>query len=166
MNNPKINKTKKLRSLNEYNSKMGSITEEDIKEYISKIKDTLYNFNNTYIGKEYANMKQNLNLFLMKSCNLSLLKLKNNFELASSKFITILSREIYNKLEIKLFSQYNEIEYYIKNNSKNIEIAFEKYLNLLNYSSNLIELSYSIVYTRVNTYFQIFSDLIQGKLNI
>jgi hypothetical protein len=78
--------------------------------------------------------------------------------------LTILTREANNKLKIKLYNQYNEIEYYIKNNSKNIAVVVEKYLNLLNNSFNLMELSYSIVYERGNEYFQIFSDIIQGKL--
>jgi hypothetical protein len=92
------------------------------------------------------------------------LKLKNNIDLVSLKFLTILTREANNKLKIKLYNQYNEIEYYIKNNSKNIAVVVEKYLNLLNNSFNLMELSYSIVYERGNEYFQIFSDIIQGKL--
>ena len=160
----KINKTKNLRNLNGYNSKMGAISEEDIYGYISKIKNTLFKFNNSYTNKEYSNIKQDLNLFLIKSCNLYLLKLKNNIDLVSLKSSTILTRETNNKLKIKLYEQYNEIEYYIKNNSKNIEAAVEKYLNLLNYSSYLMELSYSIVYTRANEYFHTFSEIIQGKL--
>jgi hypothetical protein len=93
-----------------------------------------------------------------------LLKLKNNIDLVSLKFLTILTKEANNKLKIQLYKKYNEIEYYIKNNSKNIEVVVEKYLNLLNYSSNLMELCYSIVYTRANEYYQIFSEIIQGKL--
>ena len=143
---------------------MGAISEEDINNYISKIKNTLFNFYNSYATKGYANLKKNLNLFLMKSCNSYLLKLKNNIDLVSLKFLTILTREANNKLKIKLYNQYNKIEYYIKNNSKNVEAVVEKYLNLLNNSFNLMELSYSIVYTRGNEYFQIFSDIIQGKL--
>ena len=162
--NSKINKTKNLRNLNEYNSKMGAISEEDINDYISKIKNTLFNFYNSYAIKGYANMKKNLNLFLIKSCNSYLLKLKNNIDLVSLKFLTILTREANNKLKMKLYNQYYEIEYYIKNNSKNIEAVVEKYLTLLTNSSDLIELSYSILYARGNEYFQIFSDIIQGKL--
>jgi len=160
----KINKSENLRNLNGYNSKMGAISKEDIYDYISKIKSTLLNFNNSYTNKEYSNMKQDLNLFLIKSCNLYLLKLKNNIDLVSLKSATILTREANNKLKIKLYNQYNEIEYFIKNNSKNIESAVENYLYLLNYSSYLMELSYSIVYTRANEYFQLFSEIIQGKL--
>ena len=160
----KNNKTKYLRNLNGYNSKMGAISGEDIYSYISMIKKTILNFNNSFTSKEYTNIKQNLNLFLMKSCNLYLLKLKNNIDLVSLKFLTILTKEANNKLKIQLYKKYNEIEYYIKNNSKNIEVVVEKYLNLLNYSSNLMELCYSIVYTRANEYYQIFSEIIQGKL--
>ena len=162
--NSSHNKAKNPRNLYGYNSKMSPIAEEDIYEYISKIKYTLYNFNNFYIGREYENMKQNLNLFLIKSCNLSLLKLKHNIDLTSSKLISILTREAYNKLKIKLFNQYNGIEYFIKNSSKNIENVVEQYFNLLNYSSNLMELGHSIIYARVDTYFHVFSNLIQGKL--
>ena len=122
----KIYKTKNLRNLNGYNNKMGAISEEDIYGYISKIKSTLFKFNNSYTNKEYSNIKQDLNLFLIKSCNLYLLKLKNNIDLVSLKSSTILTRETNNKLKIKLYEQYNEIEYYIKNNSKNIEAAVEK----------------------------------------
>ena len=46
-NNSKINKTKNLRNLNGYNSKMGGISEEDIYDYILKIKNTILNFNNS-----------------------------------------------------------------------------------------------------------------------
>ena len=92
---------------------MGVISEEDIYEYIQKIKNTLFNYNNSYTSKEYANIKQNFNLFLMKSCNLYLLNIKNNIDLVYFKFLAILTREANNKLKIKLYNQYNEIEYYI-----------------------------------------------------
>ena len=48
-----INITKNIRNLDGYNSKMGAIKEDDIDSYILEIKDTLFNFNNSYLNKEY-----------------------------------------------------------------------------------------------------------------
>ena len=55
---------------------MGIITEGDINSYILEIRDTLLNFNNSYLGKEYENMKISSNLFLIKTNNIYLTKLK------------------------------------------------------------------------------------------
>ena len=108
-----INITKKIRNLDGYNSKMGAITEEDLDSYILEIKDTLFNFNNSYLNKEYENMKKNLNFFIMKISNIYLTKLKTNIDLVASKFSTILTKDIYMQLKNKLFEQYNDIEEYI-----------------------------------------------------
>ena len=67
-------------------------------------------------------------------------------------------------MENRLFKQYFEIESYIKNYSKLVEININKFSYLLNYSSNLIEKNYYILYGKVNGYFQLFSDLINEKL--
>ena len=163
-NERNISSNQQKRNLDGYNSKMGAITENDIYGFISEIKDSLFNFNNSYLNNDYKKMKNSLNSFLIKSSNVYLVKLKQNINIVASQFSTILTKNIYNQLENKLFKQYYEIESYIKNYSKLLEININKFSSLLDYSSKLIENNYYILYEKVNGYFQLFSDLIQEKL--
>ena len=159
-----INITKNIRNLDGYNSKMGAITEEDIDSYILEIKDTLFNFNSSYLNKEYENMKKSLNLFIMKISNIYLVKLKTNIDLVASKFSNMLTKDIYMQLKNKLFEQYIDIEAYIQKYSKLVENDINYFSELLNDSSELIKLSYDISFYRVKGYYQIISELIQTKL--
>ena len=152
------------RNLDGYNSKMGAITENDICEYIFEIRDNLYNFNNSLLNEDYKNMKNTLNKFLIKNSNLYLIKLKQNINIIASKFSTILTKNVYNQLDNKLFKQYFEIESYINNYSNILEKRINKFSSLLNYSSKLIEKNYYTLYRKVNGYFQLFSNLIHEKL--
>ena len=145
---------------------MGAIKEDDIDSYILKIKDTLFNFNNSYLNKEYKKMIINLNLFIMKISNIYLTKLKTNIDLVASKFSTILTKDIYMQLKNKFFEQYNDIEAYIQKYSKLIEICTNDFSVLLNDSSKLVKLSYDITLNRVKGYYQILSELIQLRLKL
>jgi len=74
----KINKliNKNILDLNGYNSKMGAITENDINYYILEIKDTLFNFNKSYLDKDYKKIFSLSNTFFTKINSTYLNKLK------------------------------------------------------------------------------------------
>ena len=76
----KINKlkNKKLRKLEEYDSTKGSITESDINNYILELQNILYNFNGSYLNKEFRNLNRVYKSFLDKINNTNLLKLKTS----------------------------------------------------------------------------------------
>ena len=165
--NSKINDiqgTKNKRKLNGYNSKNNSITTEDIDDFILDLKETLLDFNKSYLSKEYNNMNNSLIIYLENIRNNYLGKLKKNIDIVGSKFKTILTEEIYKKLEQELFKQYYEIESFILDSSAQFEKHIKDYMFLLNYSSKLIELNYYLVYWRAKGYFQLFSQLIEESL--
>jgi hypothetical protein len=165
--NSKINDiqgTKNKRKLNGYNSKNNSITEKDIDDYILDLKETLLDFNNSYLSKEYKNINNSLIVYLENIRNNYLGKLKKNIDIVGSQFKTILTNEIYKKMEQELFKQYYEIESFIYDGSAQFEKYIKDFMMLLNYSSKLIELNYYLVYWRAKGYFQLFSQLIEKSL--
>ena len=159
-----IQGTKNKRKLNGYNSKNNSITGGDINDFILDLKESLLDFNNSYLSKEYNNMNNSLIIYLENIRNNYLGKLKKNIDIVGSKFKTILTKEIYKKFEQEFFKQYYEIESFILENSAQFEKYIKDYMILLNYSSKLIELNYYLVYWRAKGYFQLFSQLIEKSL--
>ena len=162
----KINKliNKNIIGLNGYNSKMGAITENDINYYILEIKDTLFNFNKSYLDKDYKQILFSSNSFFTKINFTYLNKLKKNIDKTAYRFSSILTKDIYNKLKINLYKQYKEIELYINNNSNLIEINKNQYLNFLNFSSDLIKFNYNLVQLRIKNYYENLNKIIQEKL--
>ena len=166
LNKTKINKltNKNIINLDGYNSKMGAITENDIDYYILEINDTLYNFNKSYLNKEYKEILPKIKKLFMKINNTYLNKLKKNIDKTAFKFSSILTKDIYTKLNINLCKQYNDIESYINNASQLIEMNINKFLNLLNFSSNFINYNYILVSTRIKNYYEILNNLIQKNI--
>ena len=166
LNKTKINKltNKNIINLDGYNSKMGAITENDIDYYILEINDTLYNFNKSYLNKEYKEILPKIKKLFMKINNTNLNKLKKNIDKTGFKFSSILTKDIYTKLNTNLCKQYNYIESYINNASQLIENNINKFLNLLNFSSNIINYNYILVSTRTKNYYEILNNLIQKNI--
>jgi len=65
---------------------------------------------------------------------------------------------------MNLYKQYNDIESYINNSSKLIEMNINNFINLLNFSSNIIEFNYILIFTRTKNYYEILNDLIQKSI--
>jgi len=65
---------------------------------------------------------------------------------------------------MNLYKQYNDIESYINNSSKLIEMNINNFINLLNFSSNIIEFNYILISTRTKNYYEILNDLIQKNI--
>jgi hypothetical protein len=162
----KINKFKnrKLQNLEEYNSSMGAITENDINSFILDMQTILYDFNQSYLDIEFKDINRFSKIFLEKINNTYLLKLKRSIEMISIKFITIFTKDSYSIFENKLFEQFNNISYYINNGSELIENTKNAFVNTLNDSSILIGTIFNISYMKINTYYKIFYQLIQDKL--
>ena len=162
----RVNRTNisKFRKLEEYNSKMGAISENDINDFLLEMEYILYSFNDSYLGKDYKNINRAFNLFYYNMKDNYLFKLKRSIEMAAFKFSTILTEESYNKLKDNMYIQYNKIDSYVNNNLELINISKNNFLNLLNYSSSFIELIYNLSYQRVDGYYKTFSELIQNKM--
>jgi hypothetical protein len=88
---------KNIIGLNGYNSKMGAITENDINYYILEIKDTLFNFNKSYLDKDYKQILSLSNSFFIKINSTYLNKLKKNNDKIAYRFSSILTKDTYNK---------------------------------------------------------------------
>ena len=80
INQTKINelRNQKFKNLVGYDSTMGSIEEDEIEKYILKIQDTLFNFNNSYLSKEYINIQTKSDNYINKEGDLYLAKLKKH----------------------------------------------------------------------------------------
>jgi hypothetical protein len=162
----KINKqiiNKKIRKLKGYDSTMGSVTKNDILYYLDQLKNTLYNFNESYLGKDYKSFNNNISRYITKINCSYLQKLKRSIDFTFKKFSSILTEDSYNQFEDILFNQYNDIEIYINNNSNLIELSKEKFLCILNRTSLLFEFLYNISYTKVNSLYDIYYNIIQEK---
>ena len=167
INQTKINELRKekLKNLEGYDCAIGAIEEDEIEKYILKIQDTLYNFNDSYLDREYRNIQVKSISYLKKTAELYLVKLKKNIELSSARFSTILTRDVYKKLEENLLQQYYKIESYIFGcNITKIENIRDKFLFLLNETSSLIEFNYIFFNGRVKNYYETFSNLTQKSI--
>ena len=168
INQTKINQLRKekLKNVDKYDSTMGAIGEDEVEKYILKIQDTLYNFNHSYLDKEYRNIQAKSNSFFKKISDLYLSKLKKNIELSSAKFSTILTSNAYKSLKENLLKQYYKIESYIFNcNITKIENIRDKFIILLNETSSLMEFNYIILNGRVKNYYEALYNITQKSIN-
>ena len=74
---------------------MGPITENDIIDNLNIIKESLYNFNKTYLSKDYKYIKSNFNRFINNINNSYLVQLKRSLNIVALKFSTILTESSY-----------------------------------------------------------------------
>ena len=65
---------------------MGAITENDINYYILEIKDTLFNFNKSYLDKDNKQILSLSNSFFTKINSTYLNKLKKNIDKIAYRF--------------------------------------------------------------------------------
>ena len=169
-NFPKINKrqvnnlkNKKVRKLNGYDHTMGAITNDDVISFLLAIESTLYNFNKSYLGKEFKNINKASSKYFDKVNNTYLSKLKRNIEMVALKFSTFLTKNNYKILENNIYSQYNNILSYINSISDSIENQKNYFVNYLNYSSAFLEIIYNLSYNSVYGNYQIFCNQIENK---
>ena len=169
-NIPRINKrevnilkNKKVRKLNGYDHTMGAITKDDVISFLLDIESTLYNFNKSYLGKEFKNINKASSKYFDKVNNTYLSKLKRNIEMVALKFSTFLTKNNYKILENNIYSQYNNILSYINSFSDSIENQKNYFVNYLNYSSAFLELIYNLTYNSVYGNYQIFCNQIENK---
>jgi len=164
-NKRKVNrlKNKKIRKLNGYDHTMGAITKNDVISFLLDIESTLYNFNKSYLGKEFNNINKTSSKYFNKINSTYLKKLKRNIEMVALKFSTILTKNNYNILENNIYSQYNNISSYINSYSDLIEAQKNSFVNFLNYSSTFLEMIYNLSYNSVYGNYQIFCNHIENK---
>ena len=143
---------------------MGGITESDILDFLLNINDTLNNFINLYLGKDYKNMNITGNKFLMKENNLYLQLLKRSIDMTAIKFSTILTIDNYNKFEENIYEKYNNISFYINNNSDIISLYKNEFVNLLKDSSIFIGFSFNVSFINIKGQYKILNDLIQNQM--
>ena len=162
----KINKlkNKKLRNLEEYDSTMGSISENDINSYILDMQTILYYFNQSYLDSEYKDINRFSKSYFDKINNTFLFRLKRSIDMVGIRFSTIFTEESYNIFEDKLYEQYNQIVIYINKNSDIIEKTKDEFIDTLNSSSLLLDIFFNISYTKINTYYKILYQSIQDRL--
>ena len=162
----KINKLKNnnLRNLSEYSPKMGAISENDINSYVLDMQNILYYFNQTYLSREFKDINRFSNIFFDKINNTYLIKLERSIEMTALKFSTILTKDNYKILKDIMFKQFNEISFYIYNNSELIDNFKNGFNNILNDSSILLEGIFNLSYIRINEYYKMFYQLIQNEI--
>jgi hypothetical protein len=142
---------------------MGSITEIDIINNLDIIRENIYNFNNTYLDKDYKYIKTNYNRFLNNINNSYLIKLKRSINMVAIKFSTILTESSYKNLEDIIFNQYYDIELYINNISNFIELSKIEILDKLNHSSVLLASIFNKTSKKITGFYTVLIELIQKK---
>jgi hypothetical protein len=90
-------------------------------------------------------------------------KLKNSIDKTSSKFLTILTEDSYKKLEKNIYSQYYDIEKFIKKECNFTKININHFIEQLNKISLWVKLNFDFIYNRVLYYHKILHDTIQEK---
>ena len=166
LNKKKIKKlkNKRLRNLEEYNSTMGAISENDINSYILDMQTILNDFNRSYLDSEFKNINRFSKSYFDKINNTYLFRLKRSIDMVGIKFSTIFTEESMHTFENKLYEQYNNITIYINNYSEIIENTKNEFIDTLNSSSLLLDMFFNISHMKINNYYQILYQSIQDKL--
>ena len=160
----KINKNINLNKEGEYfDSSKGALTYYDILYYLYQIHDTLLNFNQTYLNKEFKNINKTVTKYIIKLNSTYLLKFKRSFSIILTKFLTIITENNVQKLEQEVYKQYYKIESYIIKKSYEIRNEIDNYITKLNSTSNLIEMIDSLTNFRISNYYDIISNSIQSS---
>ena len=141
-----------------------NINKTKIKNFLLNINDTINDFIDLYLGKDYKNMNITGNKFLMKENNLYLQLLKRSIDMTAIKFSTILTLDNYNKFEENIYEKYNNISFYINNNSDIISLSKNELVNLLKDSSIFIGLSFNLSFINIKGQYKVLSELIQNKM--
>ena len=155
---------RKIRNLKVYDQTMGPITENDIIKNLDIIKENLYNFNKTYLNKDYKYIKSNFNRFINNINNSYLTQLKRSLNMVALKFSTILTESSYKNLEDIIFNQYYNIELYINNLSNIIELSKTKLLGKLGNSSGLLASIYNRIDKTIIVFYKVLNEIIQKKI--
>ena len=146
---------KKTRKLERYDHTMGPVTRDDVIYFLLDIETTLYNFNKTYLSKEYKEINKISNLYFNKINSTYLIKLKKSIDMISVK------NEI---LVYNIYKQYNDIAFYINKYSDLIEAIKKDFINLLSDSSLLLERTFNISFNTVYKVYETFFNLIESKM--
>ena len=147
----------------EYNRYMGSLYVDDVILYLFEIEKILYNFNGTFLGEKFIQMKKIMHSYVSIIGDKLLGKLKNSIDKTSSKFLTILIEDSYKKLEQNIYNQYYDKEKFIKKKCNFTKININHFIEQLNKISIWVKLNFDFIYNRVLYYHKILHDTIQEK---
>ena len=143
---------------------MGPITENDIIDNLDKIKENFYNFNKTYLDKDFKYIKSNYNRFINNINSSYLIKLKRSINMVAIKFSTILTETSYKNLENIIFNQYYDIELYINNLSNIIGLSKMDLLDKISNSSFLLASIYNEIDKKIIGFYIVLNEIIQKRL--
>jgi len=155
---------RKIRNLQKYDHTMGPITENDIIDNLDKIKENFYNFNKTYLDKDFKYIKSNYNRFINNINSSYLIKLKRSINMVAIKFSTILTETSYKNLENIIFNQYYDIELYINNLSNIIGLSKMDLLDKISNSSFLLASIYNEIDKKIIGFYIVLNEIIQKRL--
>ena len=160
----KINNYVDINKPEEFDSTKGSLGRYDVLFYLYKIHNTLLNFNDTLLNKEYKSINRTVNGYINKINTTYLGLLKRSFSITLMKFLTIITEDNFERLEQEIYKQYYKIESYINQKSYQIRSDIDNFLYKLNSTSNFIEVIDYLNYFRIESYYDIISSSIQKKL--
>ena len=83
--------------------------------------------------------------------------------MALLRFSTILTDNSYQKLKKNMYKQYYDIELYINLQSNITRVLMDNYINVLNYTSVLIQIMDSMIYIKAISYYDIIDNSIKNK---
>ena len=145
---------------------MGSLSIDDVILYLFEIEKKLYNLNGTYLGEKFIQMNKTMYSYVSIIGDKLLGKLKNSIEKTSSKFMTILTKDNYEKLEQNIYSQYHDIEGFIHEKCNFTKNNTNHFIEQLNNTSIWVRLNFDFIFNRVLYYHKILHDTMQEKYRI
>ena len=149
-----------------YDETMNSVTKEDVINYLLNIRNTIYEFNKTYINNFDINANLKCDKYIAKINGTYKSMLKNSILKSASKFSSILSRESYKKLLDNLLNQYYILDEYLNNNTYNLKIEMSRLITVLTNTSLYIGIINDLSFDKVLGYFDILTEMIQDKYKI
>ena len=152
---------------NKYNSDSPPLSKDDIIYFYLFINDSLNEFYENFLSKDYRNLNlTNINI-RNKLENIILPKLKRSVDFTAFKFSTVFTKDSMKVLLDKMNYQYNKINTYV---SKNYTVLLNKYiqqlLDSLNNTSIFMQLMNNLGFNRIMEVSSKLDELINEKFTV
>ena len=151
------------RRLTSFDSKMGSLSKDDVIPLLLDIKDTIYDLNQTYINNFDINAKKKTEHYISKINGTYMIKLNRTIATSTSKFSPILSKDCFQKLLDNMYKEYYKLEKYFANITKYLQEDVDELIMKLKNTSYYIREINDISYNKMIGYLNILTEVINSK---
>ena len=142
------------------------LSKEDLVLYLTNMSNIIYELNETYRNHYDLNVKSKINDYINKINITYREKLKRTISTSTSRFVSILSKEKYEKLIDNILERFYKLENYILNITQYLNNDINDYELKLEKSSNFLRLANDLEYDKIIGYYSILDELIETKYDI